>query len=371
MKGQAICILVVGYLSMALLPPFQGVDDPIPNTDEDPILLRGEALFDKPFHRRDGVGAPEMNADSCRACHQDPVMGGAGPLEVNVSRFASDNGGLGPFADLSGGQGLSKLYPPHVPGREEYPEGVADVFEQRQTPSILGDGLIETILDSAILANEDAMDADGDGVLGVACRVSVDGNIEIGRFGWKAQVPTLRDFVNDAMFGELGMTTPDDGRGFGKRADGDNIFDPEISQSEVDDIAFFLSSLPPPARGGSLDPQVGIGEMIFGSIGCSKCHIPQLMGDNGPVPLFSDLLLHNVMSSGFRGMEEAGAGVGMYQTPPLWGIVDTAPYMHDGRAEDLNDAILHHDGEAAQVRMSYEALPLPQQQALILFLRDL
>ena len=67
MKGQAICILVVGYLSMALLPPFRGVDDALPSADEDPILLRGEALFDRPFHRKDGVGAPEMNADSCRA----------------------------------------------------------------------------------------------------------------------------------------------------------------------------------------------------------------------------------------------------------------------------------------------------------------
>ncbi len=93
MKGQAICILLVGYFSMALLPPFRAVEAAIPSADEDPIFLRGQELFDRDFNRKDGVGAPEMNADSCRACHQDPVMGGAGPLEVNVSRFASDNGG--------------------------------------------------------------------------------------------------------------------------------------------------------------------------------------------------------------------------------------------------------------------------------------
>jgi CxxC motif-containing protein (DUF1111 family) len=89
------------------------------------------------------------------------------------------------------------------------------------------------------------------------------------------------------------------------------------------------------------------------------------------VPLYSNLLLHNVMPTGFRGMAEPGAGVGYYRTPPLWGIGDTAPYMHDGRAEDLDAAILAHDGEAAGVRSNYEALTPAAQQALILFLEDL
>ena len=356
----------LGYLGISLLPAFRAAA-----VEEDPALLRGRALFDKAFHRVDGVGSPEMNADSCRGCHQDPVMGGAGPLEVNVSRFGFDNFGAGPFTDLPGGQAISKLYPPHVPGREEHPDGPGDCYEQRQTPSILGDGLIETIPGFVILANEDPTDRDGDGIFGVARRVTVGGNIEIGRFGWKAQVPTVRDFVNDAMFGELGMTTPDDGRGFGMRTDGDETFDPEVSHSQVDDIGLFLSNLPAPVRGGSEDPQVSFGEGIFNVIGCSTCHIPELLGSTGPVPLFSNLLLHNVMPDDYRGMAEPGAGVGFFRTPPLWGIADTAPYMHDGRAEDLHGAILDHHGEAAQVRMSYEALTPSQQQALILFLEDL
>ena len=379
-RRAPILAVGLGYLGMSLLPAFRdavvadmSVEDanPAPSMAEDPALLRGRALFDQAFHRVDGVGSPEMNADSCRACHQDPVLGGAGPLEVNVSRFGFDDGGVGPFTDLPGGQAVSKLYPPHVPGREEHPGGVGNCFEQRQTPSILGDGLIETIPGFVILANEDPTDSNGDGIFGVAHRVTVDGNTEIGRFGWKAQVPTLRDFVNDAMFGELGMTTPDDGRGFGMRTDGDNALDPEVSPTQVDDIALFLSSLPAPVRGGSQDPQVSFGEGIFQVIGCSTCHIPELLGSTGRVPLFSNLLLHNVMPEGYRGMAEPGAGVGFFRTPPLWGIVDTAPYMHDGRAEDLNDAILHHHGEAAQVRMTYQALTPSQKQALILFLEDL
>ncbi len=70
-------------------------------------------------------------------------------------------------------------------------------------------------------------------------------------------------------------------------------------------------------------------------------------------------------------MMEPGAGVGFFKTPPLWGIKDTAPYMHDGRAEDLQGAILHHDGEAATVRLRFEALSPIDMEALLLFLEDL
>ncbi|MHC5063055.1 MAG: di-heme oxidoredictase family protein [Planctomycetota bacterium] len=361
----------VGLLSMTVLclslAPVLIPEGP----EDDPRFQRGKALFDQAFHIADGVGAPEMNADSCRACHQDPVMGGAGPLELNVSRFATDYNGVGPFTDLPGGQLLSKLYPPHEAGREEYVPSEADVFEQRQTPSILGDGLIETIPDAVILANEDPSDSDGDGIYGVARRISVLGSTEVGRFGWKAQVPNLRDFVLDAMFGELGMTTPGDGRGFGQRSDIDSIADPEIDDAQVDDIAFFMQNLPAPQRGGSIDPLVAAGEVLFESIGCAVCHVPELQGTNGPVPLYSNLLLHNVMPADYRGMAEPGAGVGMFRTPPLWGIKDTAPYMHDGRAEDLADSILHHFGEALDSRDAYIALTPSEQAALILFLEDL
>jgi hypothetical protein len=340
---------------------------------EDPQFDRGRALFDKPFSLEEGLGVPEMNADSCRACHQDPVLGGAGALELNVSRFGNDNGGLGPFTNVPGGQGLSKLFPPSVHGREEYPMGVsgADVFEQRQPPSILGDGAIDQIPDAVIVANEDVNDADGDGVFGVARRLSIAGNVEIGRFGWKGQIPRLSDFVNDAMMGEIGLTTPANGRGYAGAIDDDSVPDPEITQAQVDDLAHFLSMLSPPSRGGSTDPRVTEGLKTFHEIGCAKCHTPSLPSPTGPVPLYSNLLLHNVMPAGFRGMAEPGAGVGFFKTPPLWGIKDTAPYMHDGRAEDLRGAILAHFGEAEAVRINFENLQTSAQDALILFLEDL
>jgi CxxC motif-containing protein (DUF1111 family) len=339
----------------------------------DPQFDRGRALFDKPFALAEGLGAPAMNADSCRACHQDPVIGGAGSLELNVSLFGNDNGGNGPFTNLPGGPAVSKMFPPSVHGREEYPVGIngADVFEQRQTPSVLGNGLIGQISSVVITANEDVNDANNDGIFGVARRLTIAGNIEIGRFGWKAQVPLLADFVNDAMFNELGLTTPDNGRGFAGLTDADNVSDPEITQEQVDDIRHFIAMLPPPQRGGSAAPEVAEGQTTFQTIGCALCHTPSLASPLGPVPLFSNLLLHNVMPPDFRGMAEPGAASGFYRTPPLWGIKDTAPYMHDGRAEDLRGAILAHSGEAEAVRIAYGDLGPTEQNSLILFLEDL
>ncbi|MEQ1891429.1 MAG: di-heme oxidoredictase family protein [Planctomycetota bacterium] len=345
-----------------------------PATDLAPADLEkfkaGRARFDRAFHRSEGLGAPELNADSCRGCHQDPVLGGSGGLELNVSRFAKDNLGLGPFQDLPGGQAASKLRPPYVLGREEY-SSQADVFEQRQTPSIFGLGLLDTVGELEILSREDPTDTNGDGVSGRARHLTVNGQPEIGRFGWKAQVPRLADFVNDAMAGELGVTTPDNGRGFAMLTDSDATADPELTPETVDEVAFWMINLAAPQRTGSLDPEVLAGELLFDTLGCTKCHVPELAGANGPVPAYTDLLLHDVMPDAFRGMEEPGAGAGEFRTPPLWGIRHTAPYMHDGRGETLRGAIQAHNGEARTIRDAFLALTALEQDQLLAFLNDL
>lgn len=329
---------------------------------------RGRKLFDADMHKSQGLGLFELNADSCRACHSDPVMGGAGPLEVNVSRFGFDDDGAGPFMNLPGGQAASKLVPSFSGvHREEIPPE-ADVFEQRNTPTLLGMGPIDEIFESSILANEDPTDMNGDGVFGVARIVDPGTGDEVGRFGWKAQIPTLKDFVKDALGQENGITTPADGRGFAVTSDNDTVLDPEFDQPKVDDIAFFLTNLAPPQRKGG---SVAVGEALFGTIGCATCHVPSLGSPSGPVPLYSDLLLHDVMPAGFRGMGEPGADVGFYRTPPLWGIGETAPYMHDGRAEDLRGAILAHFSEGENAKNDFLALSPGDQDELIAFLEDL
>jgi CxxC motif-containing protein (DUF1111 family) len=335
-------------------------------------FLSGRAIFDRNFHKAEGLGNPNLNGDSCRACHQDPVLGGAGSLELNVSRMGFDNGGQGPFQDVPGGQILSKLRSPWVPLREEYDPTVPDVFEQRQPPTLFGLGLIDSIPDSEILSHEDPMDLNNDGIRGVARRVTVLGNTEIGRFGWKAQIPRLTDFISDAMGNELGVTTPDDGRGFAIVTDTDPVADPEFAGTEFGDLAFFMTLVGPPPRGGNADdPTVQFGEKLFSLIGCARCHVPEMQGPDGPVPLYSDLLLHHVMKRTFRGMAESGAPAGFYRTPPLWGISQTAPYMHDGRAESLVEAINAHRSEANRVRLAFKRIPQSYRNAIIAFLNDL
>lgn len=342
------------------------------NSEEMAQWIRGRQIFDRDFHFRDGLGLPDFNGDSCRACHEDPAIGGAGGLELNVSRFGQVDG-MGNFSDVAGGQAVSKFRRPDVVGmgpREEIPAG-ANVFEQRQTPTLFGVGLINTISDAEILANADPSDADADGVFGIARMIDVNGQMEVGHYGWKAQIPQLRDFIHDAMAFELGITTPDEGRGFNPHIDNDIVADPELSTAELDDLFFFISNLAAPQRKGSTEAEVVQGEMIFDQIGCAKCHVPSLMGSQGPVPLYSNLLLHNVQPAGFQGMEEPGAPSGFYRTPPLWGILDTAPFWHDGRAETLTEAILLHAGEAQSATDAFDLLSPADRDALLSFLADL
>ena len=354
------------------VPPIGAEGGPASDLTVDEVeqWKRGRTLFDRDWHLDQGLGTPELNADSCRACHEDPALGGAGGLDVNVFRYGFDDDGVGPFADLDGGQVASRLRRPDTAGRDEHVV-TADVFEQRQTPSIFGAGLIDSIFESEILANEDPDDLDGDGIQGIARLIDVDGELEVGRFGWKSQIPTLRDFVRDALGGETGITVPDDGRGFGMLTDDDVVADPEVTEEDIDDMAFYLGQLAAPPRRGATPESIEAGETHFDEIGCADCHIPSLEGEDGPVELYSDLLLHDVLPDDFRGMAEEGAGVGLYRTPPLWGISRTAPYMHDGRAETVEDAILAHDGEALDAREAYEDLTAEEQVELLLFLADL
>jgi mono/diheme cytochrome c family protein len=64
------------------------------------------------------------------------------------------------------------------------------------------------------------------------------------------------------------------------------------------------------------------------------------------VQLFGDLKRHNMGSGLAESVDEVGTGAGTFLTENLWGVATTAPYMHDGRATTLAEAILEHGGEA-------------------------
>jgi CxxC motif-containing protein (DUF1111 family) len=337
-------------------------------SDEEALSWRrGRLFFGVPAAISHGLG-PRFNGDSCVACHLDPVVGGAGGLDVDVVRFARREGEL--TLQLDGGPAASRHSILDVP-REECPSEV-NVFEMRQTPTILGLGLVDRLPDEVLLANEDPDDLDGDGISG---RARLVGGV-VSRFGHKAGVPHMGDFAADALANEIGLTVGEGHSAFALPADGDDVPDPEVSDREFEDLTFFLSHLAPPPRvlpdGADDLARVAEGEALFASTGCVACHVTALEGDEGPVAAYSDFLLHDVADPARFFVSETGVEPSEFRTAPLWGLRDTQPYLHDGSAETLEDAIiLGHHGEALAAGNAYLALPLQSQEKLIEFLLSL
>lgn len=356
-----------------LIPPDEPVapvgswGGPVAALDDDAAFLRGRAAFDFEFGYAEGVGGPRFNGDSCRACHFEPVVGGAGPIDLNVMRHGLING-AGDFVTPEVGTILHRLR--RVGDGQQRAQPETRVYESRQTPHLFGLGLIDAIPESTLLANADPEDADGDGISG---RPSFTDDGRIGRFGWKGSVPSIREFVRDAVAMELGMTLPfEEELTFGRVQDNDSIPDPEVELDFARDLEFYLRTLGPPPRTEPTDAAAATrGETVFGEIGCTSCHIPELVGDAGPARLYSDLLLHEVLPPDATGIEEASATMREFRTSPLWGVSQTGPYLHNGRAETLEEAVVGHDGEARATREAFAALPEADRAALIAFLETL
>ncbi len=354
--------------SDGMLPPnapipavgtFGGPGEPL--GDDEDMWLEGRRLFDRDMFVGEGLG-PGFNGDSCRACHFEGQIGGAGPIGVNVMRHGTWADDL--FVAPSGGTILTKLM---IPGMDRLEAGDdINVYEPRQTPHVLGLALIEAIATDTIVALEDPDDADGDGISG---RVHWIDETRIGRLGWKAQVPNVREFARDALGAEMGMTVPqEDGFTFGAFADADDALDPEISVEDLDALSLYMRRLgPPPAPG----PEHAAGAALFEEVGCGSCHVPSLPSELGPVRLYSDLLLHDVAPESFLGIDDGAATGREFRTPPLWGLSASAPYMHDGRAETAEQAVMVHAGEATVSVAAFEALTPADRATLLGFLEAL
>ncbi|MEM1417786.1 MAG: di-heme oxidoredictase family protein [Myxococcota bacterium] len=321
-------------------------------------FLRGREVADTDRFMTEGLG-PVFNGDACRACHFDPVPGGSGPTDVDVFRQAVPG-------DVNEARGLVHRF--STGAERPGPAEDATFFEPRQTPTMLGMGFIDRIPAEVIEALADPDDTDGDGVSG---RTNVLPNGRIGRFGWKAQVPSTREFVRDAMSAELGLTVPtEEGMLFGAVSDDDGAPDPEITLPDLRDLEFWLNELAaPPPR--SSDPVVEAeGEALFGAIGCTACHAV-LDGPDGRVRAFSDFLLHDVQAPDFRGVPDFEATEREFRTPPLWGLGETGPWWHDGRSFSIEDAIARHEAEGDASRQAFEALSAEERGAVLAFLASL
>lgn len=346
---------------------------------------RGKQAFVREETPASGLG-PVYNGKSCVECHSVPATGGSGAsLATRVVRFAHQVPGepFNPLLNLGGPNLQRQSVSDELPGCALPPEVIppqANLTGLRQPPPLFGLGLIQAIPDTVILANADPTDANGDGIAG---RPNIDNGV-IGRFGWKATVPTILHFTGLALVNELGITNhlfPNEMSPQGQPVPpGCKLTtDPEDADaSRLAGISTFLTLLSPPPRGPITDAALR-GEAIFKQVGCASCHIPALKTGGSPiaalnqrdVPLFSDLLTHYMGGALDDNIPEGAVGGGRWRTAPLWGLRARQFFLHDARTSDLVAAIRFHGGEARQVRDRFFALPPRDQGDLIAFLRSL
>jgi CxxC motif-containing protein (DUF1111 family) len=205
----------------------------------------------------------------------------------------------------------------------------------RLAPALIGVGLLEAIPDSAILAREDPVDRDGDGISGRARRLAdgPEGQFEIGRFGWKAGEPTIVAQVALALQLDMGITsdvqpeadlTPAESLA-AKRPDGGH---PEIETATFSALVDYCAMLSVPARRNITDPRVVHGATLFSAAGCVGCHGGAYATNGSEFAALSkqriepgtDLLLHDMGSGLAEAASEPGASGAEWRTPPLWGL---------------------------------------------------
>ncbi len=242
------------------------------------------------------------------------------------------------------------------------------------------------------------------GIPDTAGVVGVDPDLVIRPFGRKGEFATVRAFDVEALQFHFGMQ-PVEVVGAGIDDDGDGVTD-EALIGELSALSIFVTNLERPIQ-RALTPTAQRGADLFSRLGCADCHVPELATSStlltysfpeeetdptanvfyaadlasGPagfarsasggirVPMFSDLKRHDM---GDALAESTGGALDrMFITARLWGVADTAPYLHDGRALTLSDAILAHGGEAVSQRNKFAGLSAAEREAVLAFLRTL
>lgn len=356
---------------------------------------------------RDGLG-PIFNARSCSACH--PLDGRGKPESVSLLVRVSvmENGQAKPHPKYG-----DQLQPLAIPGSKAEAQvtltwedlqglrrprlrfenwrdgepGAGFLTSPRVGNAVFGLGLLEAIPAEQIEARADPLDTDGDGISGRVNRVwgKDTKTLMLGRFGWKANQPTLRQQAADAFLGDIGITSsvnPVDDQA-GDFPDGGQ---PELSDMLLQRVTVYLQTLAPPARRNVSDPQVVKGEQIFGQIQCAACHVAEWRTSESTalselaqqtIHPYTDLLLHDLGDGLADGRPDQGASGHEWRTAPLWGmglqktVNGHTTLLHDGRARNAEEAILWHGGEAKRSREGYQALNEEERAALLSFLDSL
>ena len=392
-------------------PPFQPLTGTLDQVDQAVPGLSGslaedfedgDLLFGTALRAGDGLG-PLYTRSACSSCHTSGVRGPG--LVEKMSVVEAD--GVTPAADQSM-LAFGHTVHPLVVSRGELPDPTPILPPRDQPrvkvtsrigPAVIGRGYIEAIADSEIerVAAEQAERSDE--IHGQVNRVAygsepnIDtrfhnhqkGEIVIGRFGVKARVATLDDFTADAFQGDMGITSPLRPTEF---ANPDGLTDDgkpgvDVDYRSVNLRATYIRLLEIPKR--TLSEQ---GAELFAATQCATCHVPALRTRaDYPIaeladidaPVYSDLLLHRMGDELADGLPakmdiDGEADSFEWRTAPLIGLRFNRTFLHDGRAESIEEAVLLHRGEGSQANGSidlFEALSTDDRASLLEFVEAL
>ena len=352
--------------------------------------------FDSMFLR---ISIPGSNAENCGSPKAVPGFG--------TQLFQRATFGVQPQADVvvhykeetrhyADGEAYSLRTPrydvkPYIP----FPKDI--MFSPRVAPAVFGRGLMDAIPEATILALADEHDVDGDGISGKANYVCdpITKKRVIGRMGLKANNADTFAQNAGAFHGDIGVTSPvhpiDSSVGF-PQEDGKQD-DPEITQQRLDDVTFYVQTLAVPARRNIGKDSVKKGQILFGLAGCGSCHIPTLKTgllkestpegkviesvSNQTIHPYTDMLLHDMGDDLADNRPDHLADGNEWRTPPLWGIGLTETvhnhtfFLHDGRARNMMEAVMWHDGEAEKSKDYVNELNKEQRGFLVDFLNSL
>ena len=389
-----------------------------------------QKAFDEVEEIGDGLG-PLYNAQSCRECHQNPTSGGVSQTaELRVGHRGAYGQFENPSIPINDGKAVISgrtlvndraICPsgafPDIQLQERVPE-TENIRATRTSLNLFGDGYVEAVSDQALLdIARDQCRSTHRRICGQVLYVPIleaPGSSGVGRFGWKDQHASLLSFAGDAYLNEMGITNklfPDEVTLLCNTVAEPNSKPGADGLEDIDLFARFIRATKAPPRDLALasTPEAEEGAKRFEKIGCSTCHVPNLVtgpagtainGGTFKIPEalgsqsfhpYGDFLLHNVGTGdgiavameehygkaamtktwshfSYKSLQEAANKV---RTAPLWGVRTHSRLMHDGKSLTLTDAILRHKGEAGEVTKKFRRLTPQQKQALLTFLKSL
>ncbi|MBL8678159.1 MAG: hypothetical protein JNK05_03295 [Myxococcales bacterium] len=377
---------LVASLSIAVVacaPPLQTVredrtDLPVPSLTPEQLtrFRRGDELFERPFRASQGLG-PVYVRSACASCHEGDGRG-PGAVERMVvltpeGAIARDQHTLLPYGSVA----RPEFVAPATRGVLA-PDDPSVFRSLRVGPAVFGRGYIEAVDERELerVAREQSQRAGP-----VRGRVPRLGDGRVGRFGVKARIATLREFVADALRGDMGLTssvfatevTNPEGITDDQRVGID------VDDEQLDALALYVAAIDLPRR----EAPSPIGASLFERARCADCHTPSLATRTDyplaalagrAANLYTDLLLHDMGDALADHVAEGAAGGRDWRTAPLIGLRFHRSLMHDGHARTVAEAISAHEGarsEANESVAAYRALSADEQRSLERFVLGL